>query len=115
MSNQVSTNLRALAPGVILALLSILLGFVLGGTFGAAEDAVKTQLRSSADSVFETVYHGDERARDAIIGSARVRHPAGPLGPPGDLAEDLGRGLWHRRTSLLDILACRGIHRTGRR
>lgn len=68
MPNQVSTNLKALAPGVILALMSILLGFLLGGTFGAAEDAVKTQLRSSADSVFETVYHGDERARDAVIG-----------------------------------------------
>ena len=67
MDNQISTNLRALAPGVILALLSILFGFLLGGTFGAAEDVLKGQLRSSADSVLDTVYGGDGEKRDAVV------------------------------------------------
>lgn len=56
-----------MGPGVILALLSILFGFVLGGLFGAAEDAIKNRLTASADSVFETVYERDEGRRDAVI------------------------------------------------
>jgi hypothetical protein len=67
MNNQTSMNLRALAPGVILALLAILFGFSLGGAFGAAEDVIKSQLRSSADSVLDTVYGGDEQKSDAVV------------------------------------------------
>jgi hypothetical protein len=67
MDNQSSTNLRSLAPGVILALLSILFGFFLGGAFGAAEDAMKNRLRVSADNVLDTVYGGDEQKRDAVV------------------------------------------------
>ncbi|MCP3984770.1 MAG: hypothetical protein GY723_10300 [bacterium] len=58
---------RPLAPGIILALLSISFGFLLGGAFGAAEDAIKGHLRSSAGAVFETVYEGDAEKRDAVI------------------------------------------------
>ena len=64
MDNQSSTNIRSLAPGVILALLSILFGFFLGGAFGVTEDAMKSRLRASADSVLDTVYGGDEQKRD---------------------------------------------------
>jgi hypothetical protein len=48
-------------------LLSIAFGFVLGGSFGAAEDSIKGHLRSSAEAVFETVYHGDASKRDAVV------------------------------------------------
>jgi len=67
MINQSPTNIRSLAPGVILALLSILFGFFLGGAFGIAEDAMKSRLRASADNVLETVYGGDEQKRDAVV------------------------------------------------
>jgi hypothetical protein len=59
--------MRPLAPGAILALLSIAFGFLLGGAFGAAEDPIKGHLRSSADAVFETVYESDASKRDAVV------------------------------------------------
>jgi len=67
MSNRLAPNLRPLAPGIILALLSIGSGFLLGGLFGAVEDSIKGHLRSSADAVFETVYEGDAAKRDAVV------------------------------------------------
>ena len=60
------TNLRPLAPGIVLALLSILFGFVLGGAFGAAEDSLKGKLRSSGEAVLDTVYEGDEDKKNAV-------------------------------------------------
>ena len=60
-------NLRPLAPGIIMALLSIAFGFLLGGSFGVAEDSIKGHLRSSAEAVFETVYEGDASKRDAVV------------------------------------------------
>lgn len=59
--------MKALVPGVVLALLSIAFGFLLGGSFGAAESSIKGHLRSSADAVFETVYKNDASKRDAVV------------------------------------------------
>ncbi|MBW2294201.1 MAG: hypothetical protein JRG94_18095 [Deltaproteobacteria bacterium] len=67
MSGDSVTNLKPLAPGIILALLSIAFGFILGGSFGAAEDSIKGHLRSSADVVFDSVYEGDANKRDAVV------------------------------------------------
>jgi hypothetical protein len=67
MSSDSVSNLKPLAPGIILALLSIAFGFILGGSFGAAEDSIKGHLRSSADVVFDTVYEGDASRRDAVV------------------------------------------------
>ncbi len=67
MTNDHAPELNRLAPGIILALLSIAFGFLLGGSFGAAEDPIKSHLRSSADAVFETVYQGDSSKRDAVV------------------------------------------------
>lgn len=67
MASHTSTDVRALAPGAILALLAILFGFGMGGAFGAAEDSLKGGLRASADAVFETVYAGDAAKRDAVV------------------------------------------------
>lgn len=68
MSSTTPPALRPLAPGLILALTSILLGFALGGLFGAVEDSIKDRLRTSTDSVLESVYDNDEGRRDAIVG-----------------------------------------------
>ena len=67
MSNQPVPNLRPLAPGLVLALLSIAFGFFLGGAFGAAEESIKGHLLSSAEAVFDTVYDGDADKRDAVV------------------------------------------------
>ena len=67
MPTQPHVDMKPLAPGAILALLSILFGFGLGGAFGANEAALKGKLQSSADAVFETVYEGDSARRDAVV------------------------------------------------
>ncbi len=67
MSEQFSSDLRPLAPGVVLALMSILLGFLLGGAFGLAEDTIKDYMYSSADAVFETAYHHNRDKQDAVV------------------------------------------------
>lgn len=67
MSDFVSTHLRPLSPGVILALIAILFGFGLGGVFGAAEHAIKENLNARAEAVFSSVYAGDAEKKDAVV------------------------------------------------
>ena len=72
MSSHPVSNPRPLAPGIILALLSIAFGFLLGGAFGAVEDSIKGHLRSSAEAVLETVYEGDQEKMDAVVAKSWV-------------------------------------------
>jgi len=58
---------KPIAVGLCLALMAILLGFSLGAGFGAKESAIKGHLEESANAVFETVYHGDDRAKEAVV------------------------------------------------
>ena len=67
MSAATSMHLKPLAPGVLLAVLSIAFGFILGGAFGAAEDSIKGHLAAEADAVLESVYAGDSAKRDAVV------------------------------------------------
>lgn len=53
--------------GILLALTSILLGFMLGGAFGAFEDVVKGRLADSGTAALATVYQGDVAAKDAVV------------------------------------------------
>ncbi len=46
--------------GLFLSLAAILMGFCLGGFFGANEDGVKSYLGSRAEAVLTTVYKGDK-------------------------------------------------------
>lgn len=67
MASPTSSDLKPLAPGIALALVSILFGFLLGGSFGAVEAQIKGYLGSSADAVFDSVYGGDTEKRDAVV------------------------------------------------
>lgn len=58
---------RPVAFGALLALLSILFGFVLGGGFGLAEDSFKGRLAASGEAALETAYQGDVAAKDAVV------------------------------------------------
>lgn len=57
---KVHLDLHPLRIGLTLSLLSIFLGFALGGFFGIGEDAMKKRMKASAETVRETVYQGDE-------------------------------------------------------
>lgn len=72
MSETRAANLRPLAPGLVMALLSIAFGFLLGGAFGAAEDSIKAHLRSSTEPVFDSVYQGEPDKRDAVLAKSWV-------------------------------------------
>ena len=58
---------RSMAVGVCLALLAILLGFVMGGVFGAVESSIKKHLDDAGGAVLHTVYQGDVAAKDAVV------------------------------------------------
>ncbi len=52
-------GLRDLRPGLLLALIAIVLSLVLGGIFGGAESSMRGVLAARAEPVRETVYHSD--------------------------------------------------------
>lgn len=58
---------RALVPGAVLALLSVLLGYGLGGVFGANEEAILARLKSSGAAVLDTTYAGDQTKLDQVV------------------------------------------------
>jgi hypothetical protein len=58
----VKPDLNPVRIGLTLSLLSILLGFSLGGFFGFGEDALKGSMKASAEAVRETAYKGDDEA-----------------------------------------------------
>ncbi len=60
------SHLRPQVIGITLALLAILLGWGLGGLFGANEEALKGKLRADAAAVLETAYGGDEAKAKAV-------------------------------------------------
>jgi len=59
-------DLTSVRIGIVLALLTLLYGFGLGGAFGAFEDNIKGSLAASAEEVKSTVYQGDEAAMKKI-------------------------------------------------
>jgi len=59
-------DLGSVRIGIVLALLTLLYGFGLGGAFGAFEDNIKGSLAASAEEVKSTVYQGDEAAMKKI-------------------------------------------------
>lgn len=59
--------LGAALPGLTLALLAVLFGFLMGGVFGLNEDIIKGRLAASAAAVTTTVYHGDATAAEPVV------------------------------------------------
>lgn len=58
--------------GTALALLTLLYGFGLGGTFGLFEDNIKGHLKSEAQQVLDTEYGGDEAAMKKVTDKSWV-------------------------------------------
>lgn len=54
-----SDLVRAVVPGLLLATLTLLLGFGLGVVFGLNEEAITSRLAASAAAAPAAVYHGD--------------------------------------------------------
>ena len=63
-------DLGSVRIGIVLALLTLLYGFSLGGAFGAFEDEIMGSLNASAQKVKATAYHGDEAAIDKVMGKS---------------------------------------------
>ncbi len=58
--------------GAALALLTLLYGFGLGGTFGAFEDDIKGHLKSEGQAVLDTAYGGDAAAMKKVTDKSWV-------------------------------------------
>jgi predicted transporter len=67
MSDFAKERLRALMPGILLALAAIAFGFGLGIAFGAAEHDLKDHLQGSAEAVLESVYAGDASKAEPVV------------------------------------------------
>lgn len=81
----IEKRLRPALPGLFLAVLTLLFGFAMGIGFGLNEDLIKSQLKSSAVEVRETVYKGDDAAIKTVLGKSwsymqRAHLHAGGLG-----------------------------------
>lgn len=61
------SSLRAAAPGLILAVLTLLFGQGMGIVFGLNEEVIKSRLEHSAVAVRDTVYHADDAAIAAVL------------------------------------------------
>lgn len=60
-------SLRTVRYGVVLALLAIAFGFSMGALFGANEEAMKGQLKSSGEAVLAEKYGGDAAKLKAVL------------------------------------------------
>jgi hypothetical protein len=100
---------RPMTIGACFALLGILLGFTLGGAFGAAEDTIKGKLDACGTAVLATVYGGDVERKDAVVGRAwtylqRAHLHGGAIGTAA-LASILALGLVCRAGALANLSA----------
>ena len=62
-----SQRIRASRWGVLLAFLTILFGFGLGGAFGGAEDSLRGGLKASGEAVLDSVYGGDTAKLKVVL------------------------------------------------
>ena len=60
-------RLRVGRWGALLALLTILFGFGVGGAFGAFEDPLKADLSARAEAVRDSVYAGDAAKMKSVV------------------------------------------------
>ncbi len=60
MHDYFTKDLLSMKFGILLALVTLIYGFGLGGVFGVFEDTIKGHLKSEAQEVLTTVYNGDE-------------------------------------------------------
>lgn len=62
--------LQTVKYGLLLAMLTIALGFGLGGAFGGAEASIKAHLNAKAQASLATVYKGDAAKAKATVSKA---------------------------------------------
>jgi hypothetical protein len=77
--------IRAVLPGLLLATLTLLLGFGLGVVFGLNEDAITSRLAATAAAAPPAVYQGDAAKVQAVLSKSwtylqRSHLHAGALG-----------------------------------
>ncbi len=63
-------DIRPVLPGLILGVVTLLLGFGLGVVFGLKEDALKEKLTADATAVLPTVYQGDSTQIRSVVNGA---------------------------------------------
>jgi len=77
--------LRPVLPGLLLAVCTLVFGFLLGVVFGLNEDVIKSRLAASAAAVEVSVYHQDAAVTKSVLDKSwaymqRAHLHAGSLG-----------------------------------
>ncbi|MBW7996405.1 MAG: hypothetical protein FVQ81_07550 [Candidatus Glassbacteria bacterium] len=67
MTDLAKKTTRPVKIGILLALLTISLGFSIGIIFGGAEEIIKDVLKSNAEAVFDTVYNNDIDSMRSVL------------------------------------------------
>lgn len=85
MISDIRNQIRVVRWGIVLSISAILMGFVLGGVFGAAEESVQNWLQAQGQSVLETIYANDASKLEATLRKAftylkRAHMHAGGIG-----------------------------------
>ena len=72
MSDNGIANIKPAKLGTFFALLTILLAFALGATFGLYEDQVEDHLKAEAAAVKDTLYEGNQARIDEVTAKSWV-------------------------------------------
>ncbi len=67
MNSRIGMVPKPIVTGACLALITMLLGFLLGVAFGAKESSIKAHLDKSGTAALQTVYSGDIEAKEAVV------------------------------------------------
>ena len=67
MNSKIGIVPKPIAVGACLALLTMLLGFLLGVAFGAKESSIKAHLDQSGSTALQSAYNGDVVAKEAVV------------------------------------------------
>ena len=67
LTRDFNQRLRQARVGALMAVLTILFGFALGGVFGALEAPLKADLAAQAQGLTDTVYGGDAAKLKAVL------------------------------------------------
>ena len=67
MNSKIGIVPKPVVVGACLALLTMLLGFLLGVSFGAKESSIMAHLDKSGTAALQSVYNGDNAAKDMVV------------------------------------------------
>ena len=105
MNSRIGIVPKPIVAGACFALLTMLLGFLLGIAFGAKESSIKAHLDKSGTAALQSVYKGDIGAKEAVVKKSWVYLKRAHLHGGAIGAAAIGAILMLLLLSRLDLIA----------